>query len=410
MRVAYFDCFSGFAGDMALGALVDAGADADALRRAIAGLGLGTAFDLRFEKVRRGALAATKAYVDVKIPPARAGAVRTLYDIELEIARGGLEPAVAERARAVFRRLAEAEARVHGTSVDAVHLHEAGAIDAIADICGTLAALDILGVEEVYASEPCVGCGSIRSAHGEIPAPGPAVLFLLEGVPLRSRDTAHELTTPTGAALLRTLARRFGPIPDMTLVSVGTGAGDADFPTHANVCRALIGDVRGAPAGDRGAPERCVVLEANIDDLSPQLVAAAVEACFAAGALDAFLSPAQMKKGRPGVQLTALATEDGVAALEEAIFRETTTFGIRRYTCERTVLAREIVSAQTPLGAVEVKIGRLHGKVVTATPEWESVKALAAEAGVPVRAAHEAAAQAALLLRPARPPSAAPGP
>jgi hypothetical protein len=393
MRIAYFDCFSGFAGDMALGALIDAGLDPDALRGAMAGLGLGRDFALRFEKTRRGPLAATKAHVDILVPEA-GRAHRTLYDVEQVIARGGLAPAVAARAAAVFRRLAAAEARVHGTSLEQVHFHEVGALDAIADICGTCAALALLGVEAVFASEPLLGRGVIRSAHGEIPAPGPAVLHLLEGLPLRSRDVGHELTTPTGAALLAELSRGFGPIPAMTLRAVGVGAGDADFPTHPNVCRVLLGDAATAS----GAPDRVTVLEANLDDLSPQLVAAAVEACFAAGALDAFVVPCQMKKGRPGLILTALADEPRAAEVEAAIFRETTTFGVRRRACERTVLDRETARVETAYGPVDVKIGRRAGRLVTAMPEFETVKRLALAHGLPVRAVHEAAVAAARAL------------
>lgn len=381
---------------MALGALVDAGLAPEVLARALSGLGLGSEFALRFEKVRRGPLAATKAHVDVLAK----GPARTLFDVERVIERGGLEPEVAARATAVFRRLAGAEALVHGTSVAEVHFHEVGAIDAIVDICGTCAGLAALGVEEVRASEAVVGRGTIRAAHGEIPAPGPAVLRLLEGIPLRARDVGHELTTPTGAALLAVLAKSFGPIPPMTLRATGTGAGTADFPTHPNVCRVLLGD---APPARAEAPERVLVLEANLDDLSPQLVAAALDACLAAGALDAFALPCFMKKGRPAHLLTVIAREEDARAMEELLFRETTTFGIRRHVCDRAVLAREKILVATPMGEVEVKLGRLEGKIVTATPEFESVKRLAAERKLPLRAVHEAAVRAVAELTDPKP-------
>jgi uncharacterized protein (TIGR00299 family) protein len=391
VRVAYIDCFSGFSGDMALGALVDLGLSAEALRAALAPLGLGERFDLRFEKVRRGSFSATKALVEVRERPEH----RTLYDIEQIIERAGLSSGVAARARDAFRRLAEAEAKVHGTSIAEVFFHEVGAIDAIVDICGSVAGLALLGVEAVFSSEVVVGRGTIRSAHGEIPAPAPATLFLLEGVPVRAREVAHELTTPTGAALLRTLAKGFGPIPSMTLRAVGIGAGDADFATHPNICRILVGD-----EAEKGAPEVCFVLEANLDDLSPELVASAIEACFREGALDAFTVPAHMKKGRPGLVFTALCREEDAPRIEEAIFRETTTFGIRRRRCERTVLGREIVEVETFFGPIEVKIGRLHGKILTAQPEFESARRAAEAKGAPIRAVYEAAiAAAAKLLR-----------
>ena len=399
MRIAYFDCFSGCAGDMCLGALVDAGCDEARLVAALGGLGIGKEFDLRFERVTRGAVAATKAEVYLvgqgEIGHGHGhghGHERRLRDVLAIIERGQLPPRVAARAATVFRVLAAAEAKVHGTSIDEVHFHEVGAVDAIVDVVGTCAALEILAVDEVYASEATVGRGTIRSAHGELPAPGPAVLNILAGRPIRTRDVGHELTTPTGAALLVGLAGpRFGSIPAMTLAAQGFGAGTAELASHANVLRVIVGDLTAA-SGGRGAPERCVVLEANLDDLTPQLVSAAVEALFAAGALDAFTIPCLMKKGRPGHLLTALAREEDVARVEAVFFRETTTFGVRRRAAERTVLAREIVKVATPWGEVEVKVGRLDGPaIVTATPEYESAKRLAEEKNVPVRAVIDAA-------------------
>jgi uncharacterized protein (TIGR00299 family) protein len=409
MRIAYFDCFSGFAGDMALGALVDAGASPEALTRAIAPLGLGREFEIRFERVTRGALAATKARIDVLLDKNSPMAARTLYDVRTIIERAGLEPRVAAQAIAIFTRLAAAEARVHGASIETVHFHEVGAVDAIVDVCGTCAGLALLGVDAVFSSEACVGRGSIRSAHGEIPAPGPATLYLLEGRPVRSRDVGHELTTPTGAAILAELARGWGPIPAMTIRAIGVGAGDADLATHSNVCRVIVGDASAPPADPAPAAisgpttasaDRVIVLEANLDDLPGQLVATAIEACLRAGALDAYAVPCVMKKGRPAVVFTAIAHESDVARVEAAIFAETTTLGIRRHACDRTVLGREVVTVETPLGAVEVKLGRrADGAVLTAQPEFESVRKLAEARGIPVRAAHALALEAAAKLR-----------
>lgn len=425
MKIAYFDCFSGCAGDMCLGALVDAGCDPERLKAALGALGLGREFDIRFEKTNRGALAATKAVVEVyaqtkqslaltaagRATAAGHGAHRRLRDVLALISKGaqrGLPAPVAERAAAVFRTLAAAEARVHGTSIEEVHFHEVGAIDAIVDVVGTCAALHLLGIEEVHASEAVLGRGTITGAHGEIPAPGPAVLHILEGRPTRTRDVGHELTTPTGAALLVTLAgSRFGSIPPLRVLATGVGAGDADFPSHPNVLRVIVGELlpaaglAGAGAGEaRGAPERCVVLEANLDDLTPQLVSAAVDALLEAGALDAFTIPCTMKKGRPGHLLTALAREGDVAKIEAVFFRETTTFGVRRTTADRTVLAREIRRVATEWGEVEVKVGRLDGQgPVTATPEYESARRLAVEKGVPVRAVLDAARAACIQAR-----------
>jgi uncharacterized protein (TIGR00299 family) protein len=403
VRIAYFDCASGCAGDMCLGALVDAGCDPARLAGMLAGLGIGREFDLSFERVKRGPLAATKARVFV-IGKADEHPHRRLADVLRLIDGARLPGRVAERAASAFRALAAAEAKVHGESVESVHFHEVGAVDAIVDVVGTCAALEVLGVEEVHSSEATVGRGTIRSAHGELPAPGPAVMNLLAGKPLRTRDVGHELTTPTGAALLATLAGpRFGSIPAMTLLAQGWGAGDADFKTHPNVLRVLLGETApaaGAGAEPKGAPERCVVLEANLDDLTPQLVSAAIDALLAAGALDAFTVPCLMKKGRPGHLLAALAREGDVARIEAVFFRETTTFGVRRRAAERTVLAREIVRVATEFGEVEVKVGRLDGLgVVTAAPEYESARRLAEAKGVAVRAVIDAARAAAREIR-----------
>jgi hypothetical protein len=419
MRIAYFDCFSGCAGDMCLGALLDAGCGLDALRAAVSGLGLGRDFDLRLERTARGALAAAKAVVEVF--PRRRNLVlmteephphRTLAEVQAILRGAGLAGRALERAERAFSLLAAAEAKVHGTSVEAVHFHEVGAIDAIVDIAGTCAALEILGVERVYASEPLLGRGTIRSAHGEFPAPGPAVLKILEGRPVRTSDIGHELTTPTGAALLAALAEeRMGPIPPMRVLSSGYGAGDADFPGRANVLRVILGDLAERPAKapplpatrsePRGAAERALLLlEANLDDATGQEVAVAIEALLAAGALDAFATPCVMKKGRPGVVLAAIAREEDRDALEAVFFRETPTFGVRRRALERTVLAREVVAVPTPYGPIEVKVGRGDdGRVRSATPEHESARRAADRSGVPVREALEAARAAARALR-----------
>ncbi len=391
-RIAYFDCFSGIAGDMALGALVDAGAPPEALREALRGIGCGREFDLRFDRVHRGPLAALKARVTVLREDAPE---RHLMEVIGIIDGGDLEPAVAERARRTFERLAEAEAAVHGTTREEVHFHEVGAIDAIADVCGTAAALDLLGVEHVYSAEPVVGRGAIRSAHGELPAPGPAFLHLLAGVraPVRTRDVPYELTTPTGAAILTTLAHAFGPAPDMALRSVGYGAGDRDPPEGLpNVLRVLVGET--AAPGGPGAPESCVAIEANLDDASPQVVGHALERLLAAGALDAFVTPAGMKNSRPGLFLTVLARDSDVERLERAIFEETTTFGVRRHAVSRTVLERSFVGVTTRFGTVRMKVGKFRGEVLQATPEFEDCRGLAERAGVPVRSVIEAAARA----------------
>ncbi|MCX5649249.1 MAG: nickel pincer cofactor biosynthesis protein LarC [Planctomycetota bacterium] len=319
------------------------------------------------------------------------------------------------RAFAVFRRLAEAEARVHGTTAEKVHFHEVGAVDAIVDIFGVCAGLEMLGVERVVASPLPMGSGSVDAAHGRLPVPVPAVVELMKGYPVRApappllrqgygglrraEEEEGELTTPTGAALVVTLAEAFGPMPAMVIEKVGYGAGAREGKRVPNVLRVILGREVG-PASSSATPgqadEADVVwlLEANVDDASGETLGAATQALFEAGALDVWLVPATMKKGRPGVVLACLAPEGLVAAVEEAIFRETPTFGVRRSAVERTKLAREHATVETAFGPVRVKVGRRGGRVVTASPEYEDCRRLAEERGAAFREVYAAAMEA----------------
>jgi len=309
-----------------------------------------------------------------------------------------------ERALAVFRRLAEAEARVHGTTPEKVHFHEVGAVDAIVDIFGVCAGLEILGVERVVSSPLPMGSGYVDAAHGRLPVPVPAVVELMRGHPTRPCDEEGELTTPTGAALAVTLADAFGPMPPMVIEKVGYGAGSREGKHVPNLLRLLVG--RAVGAEDEAEADTVWLLEANVDDASGETLGAATQALFEAGALDVWLVPATMKKGRPGVVLACLATEGLVAAVEDAIFRETPTFGVRRSAVERTKLAREHATVQTAFGPVRVKVGRRGpcsreglslqggGRIVTASPEYEDCRRLAAERGVAFREVYAAAMEA----------------
>jgi len=428
---------------MFLGALVDAGLPEADLRAALATLPIG-GYELLVRKEKRGSLSATR--VEVKLDPKGKQPHRNLKDIEkilkggrdcgLRIADCGLngkrpngKHGARERAVAVFRRLAEAEARVHGTTPQKIHFHEVGAVDAIVDIFGVCAGLEMLGVERVVSSPLPMGSGYVEAAHGRLPVPVPAVVELMKGFPARpllrqgfggqACDEEGELTTPTGAALVVTLADAFGPMPAMTVEKVGYGAGARGMSPRPegrgsngtagrgrvpNVLRVILG--RPVAGGDADEADVVWLLEANVDDASGEMLGAATEALFEAGALDVWLVPATMKKGRPGVVLACLAAEGLVGAVQEAIFRETPTFGVRRTAVERTKLAREHVTVQTPYGPVRVKVGRRGpcsreglslqggGRVVTASPEYEDCRRLAAEGGVAVREVY-AAAQAA---------------
>ncbi len=394
MRIAYFDCFSGIAGDMILGALVGCGVDIDDLRQDIAGLAL-DGFRIEHRTVRRGALGAEKVdvIVDEKGHPHRG-----LRDLR-EILEGSDLPAgVAEQADRVFERLVEAEANVHGVPADEVHLHDVGAVDAIVDVVGACAGLRRLGIDKVLCSPLNVGGGTVQSAHGELPVPAPATAYLLRGAPVYSRGPQVELVTPTGAALVATLSESFGPWPEMVLDAVGYGAGDHEFDGMANILRLAIGSHADSHVGSGtegvGHAGPVSVIETNLDDITPQVLGSVVQRLLEAGALDAYTSPIFMKKNRPGVQLTVLSPTEHVELLADLIFRETTTLGLRTYPVKRHELRRRHEDVDTPWGRVRVKVAELGDSVVSSTPEYEDCEAISRAHGVPLKQVIQAAASA----------------
>ncbi len=399
MRIAYLDCFSGIAGDMTLAALVDAGVDAGAIRSAVASLGLPC--ELTFESVRRGGFRANYA----RVIAAPEHVHRHLHHIEAMIDRSTLSPRQVDLARRIFLRLGEAEAAAHGIDIQKVHFHEVGAVDSIVDIVGSAVGLDLLGVDRVEASPIPAGRGTVRAAHGRMSLPAPATAALLKGVPLAESPAEFELTTPTGAAIVATVAEAFGPLPAMTIEAIGLGAGTKDFPDHANILRIFVGEAH-LPA----ATDRVWVLETNLDDLPGEVVAYATAQLMAAGALDAFVTPIQMKKNRPGVMITALCDEPRMADLEEILFRETTTLGIRRYPVSRHKLKRQAAEVETPFGKVLGKLGWLEGRPPTFSPEYEDCARVARERGVPLRDVYQAAHTAYAQARPVAPAPAGPAP
>ena len=381
--LVYFDCPSGAAGDMILGALVDAGVSLDALRRELRKLPL-EGWDLSAREVRKGAFRATK--VEVEIDAERHHDHRTLPDILAILDASTIEATVTARAREIFTRLADAEARVHGRPRDAVEFHDVGAVDAIIDVTGSVVALSLLGVGEVHASALPVGGGMVGGPHGRIPVPAPGTTELLRGYPLVDTGVRAELVTPTGAAILSTLVKTPGRMPAMTMTAVGYGAGTMDLPDTPNILRVFVGESTPATGGDV-----VTQLEATIDDMSPQLYAPLLERLREAGALDVFLTPVIMKHGRPGIVVTALCPPAAVHALSRVLFAESTTIGVRWSTRERAVLPREMVTVATAYGPVACKVSRFEGRVVTATPEFADVKRLAADKSVPVRMVLDAA-------------------
>lgn len=387
MRIAYLDCFAGISGDMMLGALVDLGADLAQIDAAVRGLGL-DGFELTAERTERCHLGATKVTVAVTAKQPH----RHLHHIEAILAKGSLSESVRARAGRVFRALCEAEARVHRVPIEKVHLHEVGAVDAIVDVVGACIGLEALAIERLVCSPVVVGRGMTRGEHGAIPVPGPATLELLAGKPVRPGPVEAEMTTPTGAAIVATLSDSFGAMPDFTITKTGYGAGTRAFEELPNLLRIIIGDDAPAPASDVA-----VVLEANLDDVTPQVLAYASQAILRAGALDVWVTPATMKKGRPGFVLSALVSPSAVTAITSVMMRETTTIGVRRHAVERSILTRRHETVATPWGPVRMKLAGADG-VHNALPEFDDCAATASAHGVPLKDV-QAAAVAAWLHR-----------
>jgi uncharacterized protein (TIGR00299 family) protein len=377
--IAYFDCFSGISGDMVLGALVDAGANLRAIETDLRRLGLEN-WSMSAEKVKRGAICATRVKVESNEDHHHRGLSLILNRIE----DANLAPRATERAKNIFTRLAEAEAKVHNMPVEQVHFHEVGAVDSIIDIVGAAIGFELLGIDEFACSAFDVGAGQVKTAHGSLPVPAPATADLLRGAPVYSSGIQHELVTPTGAAIATTLATRFAEMPGMKLRAIGYGAGSKDLKEQANVLRLLIGESVAGEAGQRWDTP-VTVIETNLDDMSPQIYGYFAEKALAAGALDVFSSPAQMKKNRPGLLVTLLAESANVSRLIDLVFRETTTIGVRTYETRRKTLDREFVPVETPFGNVRIKISRMNGSVLNATPEYDDCQRIATERGIPLK-------------------------
>lgn len=452
MKIAYLDIFFGISGDMMLGALVDAGVDPERLVDELRGVGIG-GWDIRFEAVREKGLGATRATViemetgtkaHDTIPDLRVendvqhgrhednAAHRhhtdhghahksdsSLHDHSVEthlqsghchhhgrtpgeliaiVEASSLAPRIRVRTIDVIRHLAEAEAEAHRVPLEDVHFHELGGLDTIIDIAGTLIGLELLGIERIYASPIPFAHGFVTTAHGRLAVPVPAVINILRGCPTRPLDVEGETVTPTGAAIAAVIADEMGPMPPMQLETVGYGAGQKDFPEGANLVRLFVGQAN-APATAGYASDERILLEANIDDMTPELLADARERILLTGAVDCWFTPIYMKKNRPGVQLSVLTRADCAVAVADAIFRHTTTFGVRRTVVARQLLARDVVKVATYYGQINVKVGRCGDEIITISPEYEDCAALAREHSVPTRQVYEAAVVAATDLR-----------
>jgi uncharacterized protein (TIGR00299 family) protein len=395
MRQAYLDGSSGISGDIFLGALLDAGFDAHRLLEELKKLPLGF-YKLKRTRALRGGIVGTRFEVETSSDQPH----RKLADIEGMIEPAGLSASVKERALKIFRRLAEAEGKIHGKPASDIHFHEVGAVDAIIDIVGACVGLEALEISELICSPLNVGGGRVEAAHGSLPVPAPATAELLQGIPIYSSGVEGELVTPTGAAIVSTIAASYGPFPSFKIERIGYGAGAKEFPKHPNIARLFLGERLDAMKAEAGKPgdELVSLIEANVDDMSPQLYGYLVDQALAAGALDVTCSSVQMKKNRPGLQITVLTTPEKADALAQLLFEQTTTIGLRIYEARRKVLEREHLEVETPYGKVRIKVAKREGKVMNAAPEYEDCQKLAAEKNVPLKQVM-LAAQAAYLKK-----------
>jgi hypothetical protein len=454
MRIAYLDCFSGISGDMFLGALMDAGVPSTLFEETVAGLNVGARLEV--SRVNRSGITATKvdvyAHGEKELPreifweqqghaqkhdqeqrhqhergveherepielrehnygqtrtdtsqavapaPHQHGHGRGLKEIGEIIHEASISEGAKSTAIAIFQALGAAEARIHNSDIEAIHFHELGAVDAMVDIICAAVGTEELGVDEIVCSPLNVGGGTVKCAHGVFPVPAPATVELLKGAPVYSSGIEVELVTPTGAAIVKTLARRFGSFPAMTIEQSGYGAGSRDFPGHPNVLRLTLGQAVAALA-ENTSQETISVLEANLDDLNPQVVGYVVDRLLEAGALDTFALPIQMKKNRPAVLLTVLARPEDVAKLTQILFTETTTLGVRRREERRQALARQWITVATRWGTVRLKVASMNGTVTNYAPEYEDCRQIAAQHGVPLKSVMQEAMQAYLRAR-----------
>ncbi|WP_347275166.1 nickel pincer cofactor biosynthesis protein LarC [Candidatus Kuenenia sp.] len=384
MKIAYFDCFSGVSGDMILGAFVDAGLDIHLLRTELEKLHL-HGYELACEKVKRAGIAGTKVYVNI---PERhehshtAGHTHhlTFPDIRLIIENSRLHQQIKDNGVKIFHRLATVEAEIHGTSIEDVHFHEVGAVDSIVDIVGSAIGLHLLGIEKLYFSPVPTGSGYVKCEHGVLPVPAPATAGLLKNQLLKSVAIEKELTTPTGAAIITTLGEGLKTMPEMKVLTIGYGAGSNDNPEVPNLLRIVIGEDT-----QRQESDEVWVVETNIDDMPGEILGYVMDKLFSAGAVDAHFTTVQMKKGRPGIIISAIVPEKHLLSVEAVLFNQTTTFGIRKYKVVRSILSREVKEYESSLGKIRMKIGSLNGDIKNISPEYEDCKRIAEERHIPLK-------------------------
>lgn len=380
-KIAYFDCFAGISGDMCLGALVDAGVDLSDIKKGIKKIPIKN-YDLTAKKVLRGGISATKVDVIIKAEGTRQKAKDKKWkDIKKIIEASALPDRIKQKGLHIFKKLFEAEARVHGEPFDKVHLHELGGIDCMVDIFGTLIGLDILGIEKIYVSSINLGSGSVKTEHGILPVPAPATAELLKSYPVYSSEIPFELTTPTGAAIISGMNANPYSLSEITIEKIGYGAGSKDIANMPNTLRIIFGREKEQSKSDGSV----TVIETNIDDMNPQFYEHVMERLFEAGALDVFLENIIMKKGRPAVKLTVISEESDIEKLSSILFEETTSIGLRFYKVHRMTLDRKIKKVETKYGDVRIKVSTLKGIAVNISPEYEDLKAIAKKTNTPLK-------------------------
>ena len=391
MKVAYFDCFAGASGDMILGALMDAGLELELLKGELAKLHL-THYDLQVKKVAKRGIGGSQALVSVD-EDHHHHHHRHLHDIEEIIDKSDLKESIKRKSIEIFTRLAEAEAKVHQTTIEQIHFHEVGAMDAIIDVVGAVAGLAALGIEKVYCSPLHVGTGTVECAHGTLPVPAPATAELIRGKPIYSTGVEGELLTPTGAAILTTVSSGFGPMPSMTLEEIGYGAGTSE-PAIPNLLRVAIGEVLDEVKGYQ--IERVAVVETSIDDMNPEVYDYLIHKMLDMGALDVFLAPLQMKKNRPGTMVTVICVPENVGKFSDFLMRETTTIGLRWRVDNRIKARRTTREVQTKYGTIKFKVAQVGDSAINVSPEYEDCKRAALERKVPLKEVMEEVRAAAL--------------
>ncbi|GBD92692.1 hypothetical protein BMS3Abin05_00266 [bacterium BMS3Abin05] len=385
MRAAYFDCFAGVSGDMILGALIDAGLDPALLEAELGKLNV-SGYTLKTEKAIRKGLSGIK----FSVVTAKQDKKRNLNDICEIIEESDLEADIKDSGRKIFEQLAAVEAKIHNKKIESIHFHEVGALDSIIDVLGSLIGLKKLGIEAVYSSKMHVGTGFVKCQHGTIPVPAPATLELLKEIPIYSRGIEAELTTPTGAAILKTVAKGFGIMPEMRVKKIGYGAGSGDLEIP-NLLRIYIGET----CAEKYEENEIILIETNIDDMSPEFFDHVSVLLLGKGSLDVFMTPVFMKKNRPGILLSVLTAPDKLDEILTTLFTETTTFGVRIHRLERKILPREVISVGTKFGEINVKIGRIGKEIKTISPEYEDCREIALKRGISLKDIYHEAKEAA---------------